>query len=41
MPQMDGFQLLAQIRRDPDLQSIPVVMLSARAGKQKKHKEKQ
>ena len=33
MPQMDGFQLLAHIRDNPDLHSIPVIMLSARAGK--------
>lgn len=33
MPHMDGFELLGRIRQDPDLQSIPVIILSARAGK--------
>lgn len=32
MPRMDGFALLAAIRRDPALADVPVVMLSARAG---------
>jgi signal transduction histidine kinase len=32
MPQMDGFELLQVIRNDPALQSIPVILLSARAG---------
>ena len=32
MPELDGFGLLRELRADPDLQSIPVIMLSARAG---------
>ena len=32
MPRMDGFELVAAIRADPDLATTPVLMLSARAG---------
>jgi PAS domain S-box-containing protein len=32
MPQRDGFELLRTIRGDPELRTIPVIMLSARAG---------
>ena len=32
MPELDGFGLVAAIRADPDLASLPVIMLSARAG---------
>jgi signal transduction histidine kinase/DNA-binding response OmpR family regulator len=34
MPVMDGFELLRELRADPDLQSIPVILLSARAGEE-------
>ena len=34
MPVMDGFALLREIRADPELQELPVVMLSARAGEE-------
>jgi signal transduction histidine kinase len=34
MPQLDGFGLLAELRRDPATRTIPVVMLSARAGEE-------
>ncbi|MFM9849064.1 MAG: PAS domain S-box protein [Hyphomicrobiaceae bacterium] len=34
MPQMDGFELLASLRDDPHLRSIPVILLSARAGEE-------
>ena len=34
MPQMDGFELLAAIREDKALESIPVILLSARAGEE-------
>ena len=34
MPVLDGFGLLKQLRADPDLDTIPVVMLSARAGEE-------
>lgn len=31
MPEMDGFELLANVRRDPMLQDLPVIMLTAKA----------
>lgn len=31
MPYMDGFEVLKTLRRDPALQKIPVVMLTAKA----------
>jgi signal transduction histidine kinase len=34
MPVMDGFALLQQIRGNPETRTIPVVMLSARAGEE-------
>jgi signal transduction histidine kinase/DNA-binding response OmpR family regulator len=34
MPQMDGFELLREIRKNPATRSIPIVMLSARAGEE-------
>jgi signal transduction histidine kinase/ActR/RegA family two-component response regulator len=34
MPELDGFGLLKEIRADAELQSIPVFMLSARAGEE-------
>ena len=34
MPELDGFGLLRELRADPDLQAIPVIMLSARAGEE-------
>ncbi len=36
MPHMNGFSLLSLIRNDPHLQSIPVILLSARAGEEAK-----
>ncbi len=32
MPGLDGFALVAEIRADPDLKDLPVLLLSARAG---------
>jgi PAS domain S-box-containing protein len=34
MPEMDGFQLLHALRRNPLTQSVPVILLSARAGEE-------
>ncbi len=34
MPRLDGFGLLRQMRADPELQSVPVIVLSARAGEE-------
>ncbi|HET6577021.1 MAG TPA: ATP-binding protein [Gemmatimonadales bacterium] len=34
MPGLDGFALLAAIRADPDTRSVPVILLSARAGEE-------
>ncbi|WP_432813520.1 ATP-binding response regulator [Pantanalinema sp. GBBB05] len=34
MPEMDGFQLLKTLRSDPITQSIPIILLSARAGEE-------
>ena len=34
MPRLDGFGLLRQLRSDPGLAEIPVVLLSARAGEE-------
>jgi two-component system alkaline phosphatase synthesis response regulator PhoP len=31
MPYMDGFEVLKNLRRDPDTQNLPVVMLTAKA----------
>ncbi|BAU11369.1 response regulator receiver sensor signal transduction histidine kinase [Leptolyngbya sp. NIES-3755] len=34
MPEVDGFQLLQTLRSDPQTESIPVILLSARAGEE-------
>jgi PAS domain S-box-containing protein len=34
MPRLDGFSLLREIRRDPNLRDLPVILLSARAGEE-------
>jgi len=34
MPRSDGFELLREIRRDPALRELPVLLLSARAGEE-------
>jgi len=36
MPVLDGFELLAQMRPQPNLADIPVILLSARAGEEAK-----
>jgi two-component system, OmpR family, alkaline phosphatase synthesis response regulator PhoP len=30
MPEMDGFELVANIRRDPALENLPIIMLTAK-----------
>lgn len=32
MPEMDGYELVATLRRDNDLRDLPVIMLTARTG---------
>jgi signal transduction histidine kinase len=34
MPNLDGFGLLRELRRDPNTRAVPVIMLSARAGEE-------
>ncbi|MDM7273736.1 chemotaxis response regulator CheY [Sulfurihydrogenibium azorense] len=34
MPEMDGITLLQEIRKDPDLKNIPVIMVTAEAKKE-------
>ncbi len=34
MPVMDGFETLARLKADPDLKSIPVIMLTAESGRE-------
>jgi signal transduction histidine kinase len=34
MPVMDGFQLVRQVRDEPRLRTLPIIMLSARAGEE-------
>jgi signal transduction histidine kinase len=34
MPGLDGFELLREVRADPELRSTPVILLSARAGEE-------
>ena len=36
MPDLDGFGLLSELRADPELSAIPVILLSARAGEEAK-----
>ncbi|MEJ8853485.1 ATP-binding protein [Variovorax robiniae] len=36
MPRADGFELLRMLRGDPELRTVPVVVLSARAGEEAK-----
>jgi PAS domain S-box-containing protein len=36
MPQLDGFGLLRQLRRDPETERLPVILLTARAGEEAK-----
>ena len=35
MPVMDGMEMLAKLKSDPELRSIPVIMLSAESGQEK------
>jgi DNA-binding response OmpR family regulator/serine phosphatase RsbU (regulator of sigma subunit) len=34
MPQLDGYELLAQLRETPETRELPVILLSARAGEE-------
>jgi signal transduction histidine kinase/CheY-like chemotaxis protein len=34
MPRLDGFGLIQQLRKDPELRTVPVLVLSARAGEE-------
>jgi signal transduction histidine kinase/ActR/RegA family two-component response regulator len=34
MPRLDGFGLLRELRADPELRAVPVILLSARAGEE-------
>ncbi|HET8912676.1 MAG TPA: ATP-binding protein [Ktedonobacteraceae bacterium] len=36
MPKMDGFELLQKLRSDPETRTLPVILLSARAGEEAK-----
>ncbi len=36
MPELDGFEMLREIRRDPALNQLPVILLSARVGEDAK-----
>jgi PAS domain S-box-containing protein len=36
MPHLDGLELLQQLRADPELRDVPVIVLSARAGEEAK-----
>ncbi len=36
MPNLDGFGLLAELRKDPELRDTPILLLSARAGEEAK-----
>jgi signal transduction histidine kinase/CheY-like chemotaxis protein len=36
MPQLDGFAFLKELRADPELRDVPVLLLSARAGEEAK-----
>ncbi|WP_437291668.1 ATP-binding protein [Sorangium sp. So ce406] len=33
MPEMDGFELVRQLKREPELRSIPIILLTARASR--------
>ena len=34
MPELDGFGLLCELRADPKVRIVPIVLLSARAGEE-------
>jgi chemosensory pili system protein ChpA (sensor histidine kinase/response regulator) len=38
MPRMDGFEVATQIRRDPHLLDLPIIMITSRTGA--KHRER-
>ena len=38
MPRMDGYEFTTQVRADPDLNLIPIIMITSRAGE--KHRKR-
>lgn len=38
MPRMDGFEVAAQVRHDPDLKDLPIIMITSRTGQ--KHRDR-
>jgi chemosensory pili system protein ChpA (sensor histidine kinase/response regulator) len=38
MPRMDGFEVATQMRADPYLQAVPIIMISSRTGT--KHRDR-
>ncbi|MCY1393269.1 Sensor histidine kinase RcsC [compost metagenome] len=38
MPRMDGFEVATQVRRDPRLQAVPIIMITSRTGE--KHRDR-
>jgi chemosensory pili system protein ChpA (sensor histidine kinase/response regulator) len=32
MPRMDGYEVAAQVRADPRLQDVPIIMITSRVG---------
>ncbi|MEG0859955.1 MAG: Hpt domain-containing protein [Pseudomonas sp.] len=38
MPRMDGFEVATQIRHDPDLKDLPIIMITSRTGQ--KHRDR-
>ncbi|MNJ57387.1 Response regulator MprA [compost metagenome] len=38
LPRMDGFEVATQIRHDPDLKDLPIIMITSRTGQ--KHRDR-